>query len=197
MPDGVLRICSSDFSEDTTEIALLLIEDDDLTCIRKAAEALLKGKEAAQYAEQFQTHEDSALRRMAVLSQGADAKHRSTALHDESNSVCEAALQAMVDNGETLSEDSMKGILKRGLKSSPLLSSAVHNAGEVLVEIAKKASGPTMKALVKELRSQCDLLEDAAIQLLLEHELFVVAGRWMQGKKSERNRCTTLEHHSG
>jgi hypothetical protein len=42
-----------------------------------------------------------------------------------------------------------------------------------------------MKALVKELRLQCDSLEDAAIQLLLKHELFAVAGRWMQGKKSE------------
>jgi hypothetical protein len=84
-----------------------------------------------------------------------------------------------------LSEDSMKEILKRGLKSTSLLSSAVHNAGEVLVEVTKGADGPTMKALVKELRSQCDSLEDTAIQLLLEHELFAVAGRWMQGKKSD------------
>ncbi len=174
-----------DFSEDTTEIALLLIEDDDLTCTRKAAEALLRGRAAVQYAEQFQTHEDSALRRMAVLSQGATAEQRATALHDESNSVCEAALQAIVDNGEMLSEDSMKEILKRGLKSTSLLSSAVHNAGEVLVEVTKGADGPTMKALVKELRLQCDSLEDTAIQLLLKHELFAVAGRWMQGKKSE------------
>ena len=174
-----------DFSQDTTEIALILIEDEDLTCTRKAAEALLRGKEAARYAEQFQTHDDSALRRMAVLSQGANAKHRATALYDENNGVCEAALQAMVDNGETLSEDSMKEILKRGLKSTPLLSSAVHNAGEVLVEIAKHADGQTIKALVKELRSQCDSLEDTAIQLLLEHDLFVVSGRWMQGKKSK------------
>ena len=156
-----------DFSEDTTEIALLLIEDDDLTCTRKAAEALLRGSEAAQYAERFQTHDDSALRRMAVLSQGATPEHRATGLHDESNSVCEAALQAIVDNGEMLSEDSMKEILKRGLKSTSLLSSAVHNAGEVLVEVTKGADGPTMKALVKELRSQCDSLEDTAIQCCL------------------------------
>lgn len=175
-----------DFSEDTTEIALLLIEDEDLTCTRKAAAALLKGKDAALYAEQFQTHDDSALRRLAVLSQGANAKHRTTALNDDNNGVCEAALQAIVDNGETLSEDSMKEVLKRGLKPIPLLSSAVHNAGNVLVEIAQHADGQTMKSLVKELRLQCDSLEDTPIQLLLEYELFTVAGRWMQGKKSKK-----------
>jgi len=174
-----------EFSQDTTEIALLLFEDEDLTCTRKAAEALLKGKNAALYSKKLQKHTDSALRRMAVLSQGADAKHRSIALHDEKNSVCEAALQAISDNGETLSEKDMKEVLNRGLNSNSLLPSAVHNSGEVLVEIARQADAQTMKALVKELRSHCTSLDDAAIQLLLEHELFVVAGRWMQGKKGQ------------
>jgi hypothetical protein len=54
----------------------------------------------------------------------------------------------------------------------------------VLVEIAQHADGQTMKLLVKELRLQCNSLEDTAIQLLLERGLFTVAGRWMQGKKS-------------
>ena len=174
-----------DFSQDTTEIAHLLIEDDDLTCARKAAEALLKGNQAAEFAVTFQTHTDSAIRRMAVLSKGATSEHRAAALHDENHGVCEAALQAVVDNGEMLSEESMKEILKRGLNTSPLLSSAVHNAGDVLVEMAEKADGQTLKALVKELRFQCDSLEDEAIKLLLKHELYVVIGRWMQGKKSE------------
>ena len=174
-----------EFSQDTSEIALLLIEDEDLTCTRKAAEALLKGEDTERYAEQFRNHKDSALRRMAVLSEGADAKHRSVALHDEKNSVCEAALQAIIDNGETLSEKDMKEILTRGLNSISLLPSAVQNSGEVLVEIARSADGQTMKALVKELRSQCESLQDDAVQLLLKHELYVVAGRWMQGKKGE------------
>ena len=174
-----------DFSQDTTEIALLLIEDDDLTCARKAAEALLRGKDAAEFAGTFQTHTDSAIRRLAVLSKGANAEHRAAALHDGNQGVCEAALQAVVDNGESLSEDSMKEMLIRGLNTAPMLSSAVHNAGEVLVEIAEKADGQTLKALVKELRFQCDSLEDGAIKLLLKHELYVVIGRWMQGKKSK------------
>ena len=79
----------------------------------------------------------------------------------------------------------MKEILTRGLNSISLLPSAVQNSGEVLVEIARSADGQTMKALVKELRSQCESLQDDAVQLLLKHELYVVAGRWMQGKKSE------------
>mgnify|MGYP001388471060 FL=1 len=174
-----------DFSEDTTEIALLLIEDEDLTCVRKAAEALLKGKEAAKYSEAFQTHTDSAIRRFAVLSKGATTEHRAAALHDENQSVCEAALQAVVDNGESLSEDTMKELLMRGLNSTPMLTSAVENAGDVLINIAEKASGQTLKALVKELRSQCDSLEDDAVQLLIKHETYVVVGRWMQGKKSK------------
>ena len=175
-----------DFSQDTTEIALLLIEDEDLTCSRKAAEALLKGKDAADFSVTFQTNADSAIRRLAVLSKGANTEHRAAALHDENQGVCEAALQAVVDNGESLSEDSMQEILKRGLNSTPLLSSAVHNAGKVLIEIAEKADGQTMKALVKELRSQCNELEDGAVQLLLKHELYTVVGRWMQGKKGEQ-----------
>ena len=173
-----------DFSQDTTEIALLLIEDEDLTCVRKAAEALLKGKDAAEYSVMFQTHTDSAIRRFAVLSKGATSEHRAAALHDDNQTVCEAALQAVVDYGESLSEDSMKEILKRGLNSTPMLSSAVGNAGEVLIKIAEKADGHTLKALVKELRLQCDSLEDDAVQLLIKHELYVVVGRWMQGKKS-------------
>ena len=79
----------------------------------------------------------------------------------------------------------MKEILTRGLNSISLLPSAVQNSGEVLVEIARSADGQTMKALVKELRSQCESLQDGAVQLLLKHELYVVVGRWMQGKKSE------------
>ena len=142
-----------EFSQDTSEIALLLIEDEDLTCTRKAAEALLKGEDTERYAEQFRNHKDSALRRMAVLSEGADAKHRSVALHDEKNSVCEAALQAIIDNGETLSEKDMKEVLSRGLNSISLLPSAVQNSGEVLVEIARSTDGQTMKALVKETRA--------------------------------------------
>ncbi|MDA9166353.1 hypothetical protein N9O16_02555 [Candidatus Poseidoniaceae archaeon] len=174
-----------DFSQDTTEIALLLIEDDDLTCTRKAAEALLKGEEATKYSAEFQSHSDSSIRRLAVLSKGADAEHRNAALIDESNNVREAALQAVVDNGETLSEDGMKEMLKRGIDTKPLLSSAVQNAGEVLVEIAEKADAQTMKALVKELRSQCDSLQDGALQILLKNEMYAVAGRWMQGKKNQ------------
>jgi HEAT repeat protein len=174
-----------DFSQDTTEIALLLIEDDDLTCTRKAAEALLKGEQSIKYSSEFQSHSDSAIRRLAVLSKSANAEHRNAALADESNSVSEAAIQAVVDNGETLTEDSMKKILKRGLSTKPLLSSAVQNAGEVLVEIAANADGQTMKTLVKELRSQCDSLEDDALQVLLKNEMYAVVGRWMQGKKSQ------------
>ena len=57
----------NEFSEDTTDIALLLIEDNDLTCQRKSAEALLNGRDAALHIERFLNHDDSALRRLSVF----------------------------------------------------------------------------------------------------------------------------------
>ena len=174
-----------EFTEDTTDIALLLIEDEDLTCQRKAAEALLKGRDAANHIERFLNHQDSGLRRLAILCSAATSDHRTSALSDENNSVREAALHAAVENGETLTESSMSEALERGIKVSPLLSSAVHNAGNVLLDISDNISGSNMNDLVKELRNQCSALEDKPIQVLMEHERYTVLGRWLQGKKSE------------
>lgn len=175
-----------EFSEDTTEIALLLIEDEDLTCSRKAAEALLRGSEAERFALQFKDNPDSTIRRLAVLSKGATLQHRKDALGDLNNSVCEAALQTIVEQGEYLSEAAMSDVLKRGLKVSSMISSAVHNGSKVLVEIAEKVQGRQLNELVKELRIQCPDLESKAIQTLISNKQFSVLGRWMQGKKGEQ-----------
>lgn len=174
-----------EFSEDTTEIALLLIEDDDLTCSRKSAEALLRGSQAERFAVQFKDNPDSAIRRLAVLSKGASLEHRNQALLDINNGVSEAALQTMVNHGEVLSESSMNDIIHRGIKVTPMISSAVENGSGVLVEIAKKVEGKELNQLVKELRNQCPGLESKAIQTLIQHQQFVVLGRWMQGKKGK------------
>ncbi|MBT6254772.1 MAG: HEAT repeat domain-containing protein [Euryarchaeota archaeon] len=174
-----------EFSEDTTDIALLLIEDEDLTCQRKAAEALLKGRDAELHIERFLNHEDSGLRRLAILCSAATVEHRTSALSDTNNSVREAALHSIVENGETLTEESMSDALRRGIKVNPLLSSAVKNAGEVLVQVTKDLSGSIMNDVVKELRLQCSSLEDKSIQILLKNQRYAVLGRWLQGKKSE------------
>ena len=174
----------NEFSEDTTDIALLLIEDNDLTCQRKSAEALLNGRDAALHIERFLKHDDSALRRLSILSYAAKAEHRVAALEDVNNSVREAALQSIVDNGEILTEKSMQEALKRGIKVTPLLSSAIQNSGDVLIQIAQTASGKILNELVGELRLRCYSLDEKPIQILLENQCYEVLGRWMQGLKS-------------
>ena len=174
----------NEFDEDTTDIALLLIEDSDLTCQRKSAEALLNGRDAGLHLERFLNHQDSALRRLAILCHAANAEHRLAALDDENNSVQEAALQSIVDNGEKLTEKSMKDALKRGIKVTPLLSSAIENSGDVLIQIAKNSNGKILNELVGELRLRCYSLDEKPIQMLLDNQCYTVLGRWMQGRKS-------------
>ena len=47
----------SEFNEDVSEIALLMIDDEDLTCRRKSASALLDSAQASEYVERFLTSE--------------------------------------------------------------------------------------------------------------------------------------------
>ena len=53
---------------------------------------------------------------------------------------------------EILTEKSMQEALKRGIKVTPLLSSAIQNSGDVLIQIAQTASGKILNELVGELR---------------------------------------------
>ena len=144
----------------------------------------MNGRDAALHIERFLNHDDSALRRLSILSYAAKAEHRVAALEDVNNSVREAALQSIVDNGEILTEKSMQEALKRGIKVTPLLSSAIQNSGDVLIQIAQTASGKILNELVGELRLRCYSLDEKPIQILLENQCYEVLGRWMQGLKS-------------
>tara|TARA_B110000459_G_C16625847_1_gene505697 strand:- start:10269 stop:11267 length:999 start_codon:yes stop_codon:yes gene_type:complete len=173
-----------EFEKDVTAIALLLVEDNDLTCRRKSAGALLSGSDAEAFVERFLSSEDPYLRRLAIASHGANAEQRRQGLDDASSAVCEVALQAMNAHDEALNEAAMLNLLARGIDGSTLIDSAVQNPGQALVELAQQAKGPTMKRLVSALKNACTSQDDLQIQCLLEAEQHSVVGRWLQGKRS-------------
>ena len=78
----------------------------------------------------------------------------------------ETALQSIVDNGEILTEEKhARGSLNEASKSL-LLSSAIQNSGDVLIQIAQTASGKILNELVGELRLRCYSLDEKPIQNL-------------------------------
>ena len=172
-----------EFEEDITAIALLLVEDEDLTCRRKSAGALLSGAEAEAFVGRFLASEDPYLRRLAISSNGATSAQRRQGLDDSSAAVCEASLQAMSDHDEALNEAAMLSLLARGIDGGTLIDSAIKNPGQALVELAQRAKGPTMKRLVSALKKACESQDDAQIQCLLDAKQHTVVGRWLQGKR--------------
>ena len=174
----------SEFKEDVTEVALLLVDDEDLTCRRKSAAALLNGPSAKTYVERFFASEDAYLRRLAALSSGADAALRRKGIEDTNASVCEAALQAMEERGEPLDEAALVLLMERGINGSALIQSAIDNHGDALVTFAQSVKGPTLKKLVGALREQCTSVDDAPIETLLAAKEYIVIGRWLQGMRN-------------
>ena len=174
----------SEFSEDVSTIALLLVEDEDLTCRRQSAAALLDGTTASLYVDRFLIAEDPYLRRLAVLSHGANKEQRRQGVDDAVQSVCEAALQSLSNNKEDLDEKAVLSLLQRGIDGGVLIDSAIQTHGEALIQLAKRAKGPTLKRLVNALKKTCHSVEDAQIKALLGSEQYIVVGRWLQGRKS-------------
>ena len=174
----------SEFSEDVSTIALLLVEDEDLTCRRQSAAALLDGTTASLYVDRFLIAEDPYLRRLAVLSHGANKEQRRQGVDDAVQSVCEAALQSLSNNKEDLDEKAVLSLLQRGIDGGVLIDSAIQTHGEALIQLAKRAKGPTLKRLVNALKQTCHSVEDAQIKALLGSEQYIVVGRWLQGQKS-------------
>ena len=173
----------SDFDKDVSSIALLLVEDEDLTCRRKSAGALLESQKASTYVERFLTSDDPYLRRLAVLSKGASDLQRRQGVDDGVQSVAEAALQAKTNNQEALDEDAILTLLERGVDGRVLIESAIKSQGKAVVKLAQKAQGTTLKRLVSALKGECTSCEDPQIVALLDAEQYVLLGRWLQGKK--------------
>ena len=171
----------SEFKEDVSEVALLLVDDEDLTCRRKSAAALLTGPSADAYVERFFASEDAYLRRLAALSPGADAALRRKGIEDANASVCEASLQAMDERGEPLDEAALVHLMERGISGSALIQSAIDNHGDALVTFARSVKGATLKKFVAALREQCTAVDDDPIETLIEAKEYIVIGRWLQG----------------
>lgn len=177
----------SEFNEDVSEIALLLIDDEDLTCRRKSASALLDGPQASEHVQRFITSEDPYLRRLAVASKGATHEHRTLGIRDENQSVCEAALQSMNKLNEPLDSEGLIMLMDRGIAGPSLIHSVMESDGEALVKFANAVKGPTMKKFVKALKERCDSPEDRLIKTLTDAQEWTVVGRWLQGLRGEEN----------
>ena len=173
----------NEFTDDVTEVALLLVEVEDLTCRRKSAAALLQGQQAPDHIERFLTADDPYLRRLAVSSGVATTAHRRKGLEDHAATVCEAALLAMVHHGERLAEEEVLRLLELGLDGAVLIDSALENNGESLVILSQKAQGSTLKTLVRALKEKCDSIKAPQISTLLDAKQYVVIGRWLQGMR--------------
>ena len=98
--------------------------------------------------------------------------------------MCEAALQSLSNNKEDLDEKAVLSLLQRGIDGGVLIDSAIQTHGEALIQLAKRAKGPTLKRLVNALKQTCHSVEDAQIKALLGSEQYIVVGRWLQGQKS-------------
>jgi hypothetical protein len=159
------------------------VDDDDLTCRRKSAAALLNGPSAETYVERFFASDDAYLRRLAALSSGADASLRRQGIQDTNASVCEAALQAMEERGEPLDEAALVLLMERGINGSALIQSAIDNHGDALVTFAQSVKGPTLKKFVAALREQCTAVDDDPIKTLIQAKEYIVIGRWLQGMR--------------
>jgi HEAT repeat protein len=173
----------SEFKEGVSEIAMILVEDADLTCRRKSAAALLGGPDSEDYVDRFLSAEDPYLRRLAVTSKGATAEQRLAGLKDGTATVSEAALQAMTQKEESLDEASLIALLERGINGATLIDSAVKNNGAALINISQTATGQTMKLLVQALKGTCNSTSDPQIRALLDAKQFIAVGRWLQGKR--------------
>ena len=174
-----------DYKEDVSKIALMLVEDEDLTCKRQSAAALLASERASEHVGKFLSDEDPYLRRLAVASHGASESNRRDGLLDQHASVCEAAVHALTRNGEALDEASVLRLLKLNIEGTALIDAAIELDGPALIELAKHAKGPALKHLVKALRAACTSIDDSQIKTLLKAEQYVVLGRWLQGQRSE------------
>ena len=177
----------SEFNEDVSEIALLMIDDEDLTCRRKSASALLDSAQASEYVERFLTSEDAYLRRLAVSSKGATHEHRTLGIRDKNQSVCEAALQSMNELNEPLDSEDLLMLIDQGITGPSLIHSVMESDGEALVKFAMAAKGPTMKKFVKALKERCDSPEDQLIKTLRDAQEWIVVGRWLQGLRGEEH----------
>lgn len=177
----------SEFNEDVSEVALLLIDDGDLTCRRKSASALLGSAKAGDFIEQFLASEDAYLRRLAVSSKAATHEHRANGIRDENQSVCEAALQSMNELNESLDSEGLLLLMDRGIVGASLIQSVMESDGEALVKFATAAKGPTLKKFVKALKERCDSPEDQPIKTLREAGEWIVVGRWLQGLRGEEH----------
>ena len=120
-----------------------------------------------------------------MLSHGANKEQRRQGVDDAVQSVCEAALQSLSNNKEDLDEKAVLSLLQRGIDGGVLIDSAIQTHGEALIQLAKRAKGPTLKRLVNALKQTCQSVEDAQIKALLTSKQYIVVGRWLQGQRGD------------
>jgi HEAT repeat protein len=185
------------FDGDTSIVAKILYKDEDELCKLKACKALIKGNQSRQYIDEFLNSEDDKIKAIALSSNFISEKQLFSALDDSSIAVREMSLSKLEKLNKQIDENKLSKLLKDQINSKYLVTFAVKNGKQTLIDIAKSNDSTTRKALIKNLKDECDSSDDDRIKLLIRNKCHTVIGRWLQGRndsKSDSLRWSIIEN---
>jgi len=175
------------FGTDSKDYAHILLNCDDQTCQRKAAESLLQDLTNLKLAQDLSTNSDYQIRKLAYCSPSADEELRIRGLNDSNNSVKEAVLKIIVSNGEAISESEIINLFDSGIDSSLLSKPAILLGGSSLLRLVESSPSSKTQQISKVLSEICDDVDDKQIQNLLTAGHLSIIARWLRGRKDPKS----------
>jgi|SaaInlStandDraft_2_1057019.scaffolds.fasta_scaffold03155_9 hypothetical protein len=175
------------FGEHSNEYAQILLNCDDQTCQRKAAESLLQVATNLELAQDLSVNSDYYIRKLAYCSPSADKELRKSALKDSNNSVKEAALKIIISNGESISESEIINLFDSGIDSSLLSKPAIILGGDSLLKLVESSPPNKTQQISQALGEICDDVDDEQIQKLLTAGHLSIIARWLRGRKDSKS----------
>lgn len=176
-----------EFDEDTSEIAKILLKNDDMICQIKASKALVKYDIDGTYTRKFLSSENEKIVSIALSSGKISKEQLIEILQGKSISVKNVALKKLYNYDYSIDDDILLKLIEQGVEEKEIIPFAINNSSECLIKLALGNDSKVIKKLVLDLKSRFDSTEEPVIQLLIENNCHVVLGRWLQGRKDTQS----------
>ena len=176
-----------EFDEDSSDIAKILLKQDDVICQIKASKALVKYDSEGKYTQQFLSSDNEKIVSIALSSEKITKEQLIESLKLKSTYVKNVVLKKLYNYDYSIDDEILLKLFNEGVDGKEIIPFAINNESKCLIELAKSNDSKIIKKLVLELKNRFDSIEQSVIQLLKENNCHIVLGRWLQGRKDSES----------
>ena len=172
--------------DQSKQLALSALEDEDGVVQKKAARALLLFDESS-VAEQLSTHPNDAVRLMGMKHPSLTTDGLKSALKDNNDGVRSAALDTVLRNGIDVELEALIPFLQANLQTVNILAWVGQHAPDRLAEFTPLLKRQHLKAMSDHLREHAKSSADPFLSSLMSSGMLEPVARWVLKQGAEED----------